>query len=400
MQNEKIIKFVSLIEKSIESGTLLSVTFHSPLHGEMLKAKGIPKKIGGENVIQIETSLTEGRVSHENVKNADLSKTVERYFDIYKKADLTDRSGTASVMISKKGSVTLLTNGKIGDESNNRSDKLPDGNDKVKNRLLTGEEGFLKALGVSDEKGRVHDKKQSKFRQISRFSEYIVEAEKKLSRDGDLYVCDLCCGKSYLSFAAYHVLTEICGRRVKMTCVDLKKSVMDFCADIAKKCGMNGMEFLCMNIGEFVPERRPDLVISLHACDTATDIVLNFASKHRADMILSTPCCHHRMNNELNCPTLGFISERSILKQKLCTAATDALRLLKLEAEGYKTDATELIDPEDTPKNVMLRAKRRRNFDYESDDAKEKKQRYDSAFAFLYGRKPDGSDCVIVPEIN
>lgn len=398
MQNEKITKFADLAEKSARAGSLLSVTFHSPSAGDLLKAKGTLKKIGGEDVLQIETSLTEGRVSQENVKLADIRSTAERYFDTYKKSDLADRGGNASLMISKKGAVTLLTKGKIGEVSLSPDKKnASDGNDREKKRLLTGAENFLKALGVSDENGRVHDKKQSKFRQISRFSEYIVEAEKKLNRSGEIYVCDLCCGKSYLSFAAYHVLTEICGRDVRMTCVDLKQSVMDYCSDIAKKCGMNEMEFICMNIGDFVPMRTPDLVISLHACDIATDIVLNFASKYRADVILSTPCCHHRMNNEMNSPTLDFIAERSILKQKLCTAATDALRLLKLEAEGYKTDATELIDPEDTPKNVMLRAHKRKNFDPSSDDAKQKKLRYDAAFAFLYGKEPDGSDCVIVP---
>ena len=120
-----------------------------------------------------------------------------------------------------------------------------------------------------------------------------------------------------------------------MVCVDLKQSVMDFCTEIASKCGMNGMKFLCMNIDDYIPERNPDLVISLHACDIATDIVLGFAARHRADAVLSTPCCHHQMFAEMDCPALDFISERSILKQKMAAAATDALRLLKLEAEGY-----------------------------------------------------------------
>ena len=150
-----------------------------------------------------------------------------------------------------------------------------------------------------------------------------------------------------------------------------------------------------MNIDDFIPENKPDMVISLHACDIATDIVLNFASRYQADMILSTPCCHHRMMHELDCPTLDFIAKSSILKQKLCDAATDSLRLLKLEAEGYKTDATELIDPEDTPKNVMLRAIRRKNFDETSADATAKAEKYESTFRFLYGKTPDGSDKII-----
>jgi len=389
MKNEKITAFAELAARSLTAGTMQSITFHSPTGGDCLKCKGTVKKIGGGYVVQFETSMTEGRVAQENVPADGMEDAVEKYFDTYKKADLTDKNGTASVMISKKGAVTLLKKGKIGETSSAAPVQTESGNDRDKNRLLTGEEAFLRALGISDEKGRIHDKKQSKFRQICRFSEYIVEAEKKLNREGTLYVCDLCCGKSYLSFAAYHVLTAVCGRDVKMTCVDLKQSVMDFCGDVAKAAHMDGMEFLCMNIDDFVPERAPDLVISLHACDIATDIVLGFASRYRADVILSTPCCHHRLNSDMDCPTLDFIADRSILKQKLATAATDALRLLKLEAEGYKTDATELIDPEDTPKNVMLRGVKRKNFRFDSDEARQKREKYNTAYRFFYGKDPD-----------
>lgn len=386
--NEKIISFAECLENSVSCGTLKSVTFHSPANGDFLKAKGVVKKIGGETVLQIETSLTEGRVSQENIKISDIRSATLRYLEIYKKADLTDTGLTVSLMMSKKGAVTLLKK-KIGDGKVTITEKSSE-NNREKKHLLTGKESFLIALGVSDKNGRVHDKKQSKFRQICRFSEYIVEAEKKLKRSGAITVCDLCCGKSYLSFAAYHVLTEICGREVRMFCVDLKQSVMDYCTGIANECGMEGMQFLCMNINDFVPPETPDLVISLHACDIATDIVLDFAAKYRADAILSTPCCHHQMFNEMNCQTLDFIADISILKQKLCTAATDALRLLKLEAEGYKTDATELIDPEDTPKNVMLRAYRRKNWNSASKDAENKREKFKSTYEFLYGKEFSG----------
>ena len=386
MNNEKITEFASLVKKSADFGSLKSITFHSPEKGERLKSKGKLITVGGKTVLQTETSLTEGRVSQENVKTDDIEKYTEKMLESFKKADLADANGNASVMISKKGAVTLLKKGKIGEgEKVTRSEE----NNRAKNRLLTGEEKFLRELDVSDENGRVHDKKQSKFRQICRFAEYIVDAEKKLNKDGELYVCDLCCGKSYLSFAAYHVLTEVCGREVVMDCVDLKKSVMDYCADIAEKCGMSGMHFYAMNISDFGARRAPDLVISLHACDIATDIVLEFAVKNKAEAILSTPCCHHQMNNEMDCPPLDFIARYSMLKQKLAAAATDALRLLMLESEGYKTDATELIDPEDTPKNIMLRGFRRKNFDPCSDKVREKREEYRRAYAYMYGKEPE-----------
>ncbi len=384
MQNSKTEEFLALVEKSAAHGTLVNVVFHSPKAGEKLKAKGVLKKISGDVMLQVEMSLTEGRVAQENIRISDIPSGLTEYFDTFKHADLTDSAGNASLMTSKKGTVTLIKKGKIGE-----GELAVQGmNDRQKKRLLTGSESFLISLGISDRNGRVHDKMQPKFRQICRFSEYIAEAERKLKRDGELYVCDLCCGKSYLSFAAYHVLTEVLGREVKMTCVDLKQSVMDYCSGIAERSGISGMEFVCMNIDDFVPPRSPDLVISLHACDTATDIVLNFASRYRADAILSTPCCHHQMNREIDCPPLSFVTDRPILRQKLCDAATDALRLMKLEAEGYRTDATELIDPEDTPKNVMLRAYRKKNFDPASAETKKKAEEYRAVYRFMYGKDP------------
>ena len=385
--NEKLTAFAGLVQKSLISGGLVNVVFHSPAAGDILKAKGTSKNIAGKTVLQIETSLTEGRVTHENLADGEIVSALPKQFDTFRKADLTDKNGTASVMISKKGAVTLLEKGKIG--SSVPKTEETSGNDREKSRLLTGNEEFLKALDVADKNGRIHDKKQAKFRQICRFSEYIAEAAAKLKPEGELYVCDLCCGKSYLSFAAYHVLTAVLGRQVKMSCVDLKKSVIDYCADIAKQAGMDGMDFICGDINEFEPLRQPDLVISLHACDIATDIVLNFAVRHHAEAILSTPCCHHQMNREMDCPTLSFIAERPVLRQKLADAATDALRLLMLDAAGYKTDATEFIDPEDTPKNIMLRAHRRKNWRDESREAVEKRERYKAAYFFMYGKEID-----------
>jgi hypothetical protein len=130
------------------------------------------------------------------------------------------------------------------------------------------------------------------------------------------------------------------------------------------------------------------MVVSLHACDIATDIVLQKAVEWDADVILSTPCCHHEMNRLLDCESLSFISDYSMLKQKLCDAATDALRLKLLEANGYETAALELIDPEETPKNIMLRGLRRRNFDKNSDKARALYREYTDIYRFLTGKEP------------
>ena len=137
---------------------------------------------------------------------------------------------------------------------------------------------------------------------------------------------------------------------------------------IAKKLQFDGLEFICGDITKYETEVKPQLVISLHACDTATYIVLEKAAEWKADVILSTPCCHHELNHKLDCPELEFISKYSMLRQKLCDAATDAMRLKLLESKGYITDALELIDPEDTPKNIMLRAIKRKQQNKRAED--------------------------------
>ena len=144
------------------------------------------------------------------------------------------------------------------------------------------------------------------------------------------------------------------------------------------------MQFVCGDIVKYNMELKPHLVISLHACDIATDIVLNKASENGADVILSTPCCHHELNHTINCEALSFVTRHSMLRQKMCDALTDSLRLLKLEGEGYKVDALELIDPEDTPKNIMLRAIKKHSVSNEQ--LAELKNQYENIKKFLLGK--------------
>ncbi len=390
MEMREAERFASLVQKACETGRLKNLVLYKAADKNLSKAKGSIRKVSGEPVLQLERFWSEGRLTHENLPFSAIAQVLPGYLgDEFRQADLTTENGTASLMISQKGKVTLLVKGelKTPDAMVEKPAEVSD-NNRAKHRLLTGEEDFLRYLGVSDEKGRVHDKRQAKFRQICRFTEYIKEAAETLPKDGTLYVADLCCGKSYLSFAAYYTLTQILGRTVDMTCVDLKKSVIDECGQIAKGLHYDGMHFLCQDIFDYKPENAPHLVISLHACDTATDAVLEVAMTCGALTVLSTPCCHHEMNQKLNCPAVDFIGERPLLRQKFCDAATDALRLLRLEAMGYRTDATELIDPEDTPKNIMLRAWKKKSWDKDSPEAAQKWERYRDTYRFLYGTEP------------
>ncbi len=388
MMNDAYQKIVELISVAAEKGTLKKAVLSKSNDAASVKCTLTLRRVGGKTVLQAETLRADNKALHENIAVDDaerLGKLVPSWAQI----NLLTTLGDCELRSSKKGKVTLLGGDKLfrALQQNDAPSAKIESNNREKNYILSGNEPFLKLLEVSDESGRVRDKRQSKFRQINRFLELIRDCVGHLPATGTLRICDLCCGKSYLSFAAYHYFTNVLGRDVKMTGVDLKADVVAYCNEVAGKLGFDGLEFLCGDVNKYTCDEHVHLVISLHACDIATDFVLNKATDWQADVILSTPCCHHEMNHTLDCEALSFIAKHSMLRQKLCDAATDALRLARLEACGYTVCALELIDPEETPKNIMLRALKRRNFDSTSPEAKKLQEDYLAAKAFLVGEK-------------
>ena len=388
MTSDAYAKIVELISAAAEKGILKKAVLSKPEDKANVKCTLTLRLVGGKTVLQAETLRTDNKALHENIATNDTERLLE-ITSAWAQINLITTMGDCELRSSKKGKVTLIGGDKLARamEQNDAPCAKIESNNREKNYILSGSEPFLKLLDVSDENGRVRDKKQSKFRQINRFLELIRDCIGHLPSDGTLRICDLCCGKSYLSFAAYHYFTEVLGRDVKMTGVDLKPDVVAYCNEVAKRLGFDGLEFLHGDVNKYECDEHVHLVISLHACDIATDFVLNKATQWQADVILSTPCCHHEMNHTIECEALSFIAEHSMLRQKLCDAATDALRLKRLEACGYSVCALELIDPEETPKNIMLRALKRRNFDLSSPEAKRLQEEYLAAKAFLVGDK-------------
>ena len=400
-QNSPASTLVSLISDCAEAQVLDKVVFSKCRDKMVSRATLTLKRVKGEVILQLETLRTADaadtevnrkkpvQAAHENLTTANAMDRLNTLAAEFDQINLMTTLGNCELRRSKGGKETLIgaTNiRKALDNTPAAPQKITiGGNDKVKRRILTGTEPFLIELGVSDQNGRVHDKKQAKYRQINRFLELIRDVETQLPAEGTLHIADLCCGKSYLSFAVYHYFTAIRGRAVRMVGVDMKAEVMDECNTIARNLNMDGLEFVCgdVTLYEFPEGAQVHMVISLHACDIATDIVLNKAVDWGAKVILSTPCCHHDLNRRLNSPALGFIAEHSMLRQKLCDAATDALRLKKLEAHGYDVTALELIDPEETPKNIMLRGIRK--YDPASARCKKAAAEYAEAYEFLTG---------------
>ena len=388
MTSDAYTKIVELIVAAGELGVLKKAVLSKPLDKANVKCTLTLRRVGGKTVLQAETLRADNKALHENIATKDDARLLQ-IASAWAQINVITTQGDCELRSSKKGKVALIGGDKLARamEQNDAPCAKIESNNREKNYILSGNEPFLKLLDVSDESGRVRDKKQSKFRQINRFLELIRDCLSHLPATGTLRICDLCCGKSYLSFAAYHYFTEVLHRDVRMTGVDLKPDVVAYCNEVAKKLNFGGLEFLCGDVNKYECNEHVHLVISLHACDIATDFVLNKATEWQADVILSTPCCHHEMNHTLDCGALSFIAEHSMLRQKLCDAATDALRLKRLEACGYSVCALELIDPEETPKNIMLRALKRRNFDLASPEAKRLQEEYFAAKAFLVGDK-------------
>ena len=385
-------RLLRLILKAYGQQILKKVVFSKSSDKDIIKCVVTPKLVSGKDALQAESFYTDNKARQKNIFSPDMESEISKMIDAYSQINIITSALDCEYKVSKSGKATIIGGDKLekamdGERGREFAKIIPAANNKKKNYILSGNEPFLQYLGVSDANGRVYDKKQAKFRQINRFLELIRDVEDKLPTDS-IRICDLCCGKSYLSFAVYHYFAVIKGMKVKMTGADLKADVMEYCSDVAKKCGFDGLEFLCTDVSLYDTEEHVNLVISLHACDIATDIVLDKAINWEADVVLSTPCCHHEMNRLLDSPSLEFIGKYSMLRQKLADAATDALRLTLLEANGYDVAALELIDPDETPKNIMLRGVKKKGFDKEGKAALDARERYKEAYMFLTGKEP------------
>ena len=216
------------------------------------------------------------------------------------------------------------------------------------------------------EDGKIVRTKTDKFRQINRFLEFVEDILPRLERDRELTILDFGCGKSYLTFAMYHYLHELRGYDIRIIGLDLKKDVIDHCGKLAEKYGYDKLTFLVGDIADYDGVDRVDMVVTLHACDTATDYALAKAVGWGAEVILSVPCCQHELNarfadgggeKEGECMTdLAPVMDYGLLRERFAALATDGLRAKYLEREGYETQVLEFIDMEHTPKNILIRA--------------------------------------------
>lgn len=342
--------------------TLIRVILSNPSSKDgVIKICARPMLKNKSLLFQIE-EYTKTQVFHKNLTAGDagsyltgkLSSDTSSQTASFKNALVETQSFTANVLVSKKGTITI----KKKMNASAKQPKISLSHNRKKKYIL--EEGipvpFLIDLGVMTQNGNIVNAHYDKFRQINRFLEYIEDILPSLPTDRELRILDFGCGKSYLTFAIYYYLKVLKGYPVRITGLDLKEDVIRHCNELAVKYGYDKLEFLCGDIAYYDGCSQVDMVVTLHACDTATDYALAKAVGWGAKVILSVPCCQHELNKQMKNELLSPVLHYGILKERMAALMTDGLRAQILEANGYRTQILEFIDMAHTPKNLLIRA--------------------------------------------
>lgn len=305
---------------------------------------------------------TEKQVFHSNLSREEAISFIKEKMNFYKQLQAYGEGIKVSVLSGKKGNLTLKSEIKDKKEDlvNEREDsqrKKALSHNREKDYILPKDVPvpFLVDLGVQTKEGKIINGKYDKFRQINRFLEFIRDILPALPKDRRISIVDFGCGKSYLTFAIYYYLKIMNGLDVEITGLDLKEDVIKKCNGLKEKYGYDDLQFLTGDIGTYEGKSRVDMVVTLHACDTATDYALAKAVKWDADVILSVPCCQHELNRQIFCEPLEAVFKHGLLKERISALLTDGIRAELLEEAGYDVQVMEFIDMEHTPKNILLR---------------------------------------------
>lgn len=290
---------------------------------------------------------------HLNLEAEATSEYVENQMKVFKQMQMETRQFRYQVLVSKKGKMTIQKRLQTAEVK-----EVNYSHNRAKHYIL--EEGktvpFLRDLGVMTKTGEIVRTKFDKFRQINRFLEFIEDILPQLPKDREVTILDFGCGKSYLTFAMYYYLHELNGYDIRIIGLDLKTDVIEACNQLAKKYGYKKLKFLEGNIADYTGSDEVDMVVTLHACDTATDFALAKAVGWKAKVILSVPCCQHELNGQMANEVLAPLFSYGLIKERMAALVTDSLRAEYFKREGYDTQILEFIDMEHTPKNILIRA--------------------------------------------
>ncbi|MBE5972535.1 MAG: SAM-dependent methyltransferase [Lachnoclostridium sp.] len=360
-----------LFERFIKEQPLSAILSGQQEKTDFLKVKVRPILSGGKILIQAE----EFRGKQAFHKNLELNEAAEYLTDLmehsFKQAQVETEGWSGQLLVSKKGKATVKIKKKAetGKQAAAQSSELEAAwkkglsHNRKKRYIL--EEGiavpFLVDLGVQTKEGKIVNSRYDKFRQINRFLEFIEDILPKLDKSRENVILDFGCGKSYLTFAMYYYLKELKGYPVRIIGLDLKDDVIKKCNDLARRYGYEKLSFYTGDIASYEGVDQVDMVVTLHACDVATDYALEKAVRWGAKVILSVPCCQHELNGQMENELLKPIFQYGIIKERTAALYTDAIRAQILESVGYRTQILEFIDMEHTPKNLLIRAVKQGN---------------------------------------
>ena len=360
MDQEKREEIKILFEDFLDEG-LIRIILSNPVlkegagPGKVLKVRVRPVMLKGGMVFQAE-ELTEKQAFHRNLtKEEGVPYLLGLLEDGFKQAEAESVKGQARVMVGKKGTVTVKVK-----KNQQKIVAAPNVASHNRQKRYILEEGkpvaFLEDLGVMTADGKVIRSRYDKFRQINRFLEFIEDILPRLDKSRENVIIDFGCGKSYLTFAMYYYLHELRGYEVRIIGLDLKQDVIDRCNRLSEAYGFDKLKFYHGDIASYDGVDHVDMVVTLHACDTATDYALEKAVKWDASVILSVPCCQHELNKQMDNELLRPVFQYGLIKERMAALYTDALRAEILENRGYRTQILEFIDMEHTPKNILIRA--------------------------------------------
>lgn len=344
----------TVLEDNLNSEFLLAVLSNPRQADGPTKVRIRPVRHKDRQVYQFE-AFCGTQVFHQNLEKEEACGKILEYMENFRQMQLETQSAAVSALVSKKGKVTVK-------KKLRARKKAPAETDHNRKKHYILEEGipvpFLQDLGVMTAEGKIVRTKFDKFRQINRFLEFIQDVLPKLPREREIRILDFGCGKSYLTFAMYYYLHELQGLDVRILGLDLKEDVIRACNQLSQRYGYEKLRFLEGNIADYTGADEVDMVVTLHACDTATDFALAKAVGWKAKVILSVPCCQHELNGQMENELLRPILQYGLIKERLAALVTDGLRAQYLEREGYDVQVLEFIDIEHTPKNILLRAVR------------------------------------------
>ena len=343
-----------LLEQCIQKNLIDLTISGLKKKNEELPVKIKVRPVAMKDKIEYQVSEFIGRkVFHKNYKKDELKKKITDWMqEDYKQAQFTMTDATAQILSGKHSQTVKYKKCKEvrvqRDLSHNRTKRyiLPEGTPV----------GFLIDLGVMTKEGKIVRQKYDKYRQINRFLEFVEDILPQLSKEREQTIIDFGCGKSYLTFAMYYYLKELKGYDIRIIGLDLKEDVIAHCNELKDKYGYGKLSFLVGDIASYTDVDAVDMVVTLHACDLATDYALDKAVKWGARVILAVPCCQHELNRQIKCDSLKPVLKYGIIKERIAALLTDALRANLLEQQGYETQILEFIDMEHTPKNLLIRA--------------------------------------------